>query len=54
MLGILLARIVLAGRWPRWMGIGVSLALCALGYASGFVVPFQYSSSPRRSSRSVR
>ncbi|MEU0737909.1 acyltransferase [Streptomyces sp. NPDC006134] len=41
-LGILLARIVLAGRWPRWMGTGVSLALCALGYAAGFVVPFPY------------
>jgi hypothetical protein len=39
-LGILLARIARAGRWPRWMGIGVSLVLCALGYAARFVVPF--------------
>jgi len=41
-LGVLLARLVLAGRWPRWMGTGKSLVLCVLGYAAGFVVPFQY------------
>ncbi|MEZ7007351.1 acyltransferase family protein [Streptomyces sp. AD55] len=41
-LGILLARIVLAGRWPRRIGIGWSLVLCAAGYAAGFVVPFPY------------
>ncbi|MER6425316.1 acyltransferase [Streptomyces sp. NPDC001137] len=41
-LGVLLARLVLAGRWPRWMGTGKSLVLCALGYAAGFMVPFQY------------
>ena len=41
-LGVLLARIVLAGRWPRWMGTGKSLVLCAAGYAAGFVVPFPY------------
>ncbi|WP_204018245.1 acyltransferase family protein [Sphaerimonospora thailandensis] len=41
-LGMLLARIVLIGRWPRGIGIGVSLALMAVGYAAGFFVPFQY------------
>ncbi|KND41944.1 acyltransferase family protein [Streptomyces stelliscabiei] len=41
-LGILLARIVLAGRWPQRIGIGVSLGLCAIGYAAGFVLPFEY------------
>ncbi|HET9382791.1 MAG TPA: acyltransferase [Streptomyces sp.] len=41
-LGILLARIVMAGRWPRQLGIGMSLVLCAAGYGAGFVLPFQY------------
>jgi peptidoglycan/LPS O-acetylase OafA/YrhL len=41
-LGMLLARIVLAGRWPSRIGIGVSLGLCAIGYAAGFVLPFEY------------
>ncbi|MEV7595572.1 acyltransferase [Streptomyces sp. NPDC089922] len=41
-LGILLARIVLAGLWPRRVGFGVSLALTVLGYAAALVAPFQY------------
>ncbi|MFD9479553.1 MULTISPECIES: acyltransferase family protein [Streptomyces] len=41
-LGILLARIVLAGLWPRRVGFGVSLVLTVLGYAAALVAPFQY------------
>ncbi|MFG2875909.1 acyltransferase family protein [Streptomyces sp. NPDC048337] len=41
-LGILLARIVLAGFWPRQIGFGVSAVLTALGYAAALVAPFQY------------
>ncbi|MFJ6701109.1 acyltransferase family protein [Streptomyces sp. NPDC091272] len=41
-LGILLARIVLVGNWPRRIGIGVSLVLSVLGYAAALVLPFQY------------
>lgn len=41
-LGMLLARIVLAGRWPRALGTGWSLVLVAAGYGAGFLVPFQY------------
>lgn len=41
LLGVMLARIVLAGRWPRKCGIGVSLVLAAAGYAAGYVLPFQ-------------
>ncbi|MBZ9594571.1 MULTISPECIES: acyltransferase family protein [Streptomyces] len=41
-LGILLARIVLAGLWPRRVGFGLSLVLTALGYAAALVAPFQY------------
>ncbi|MFH9742764.1 acyltransferase family protein [Streptomyces roseolus] len=41
-LGILLARIVLAGRWPRRVGFGLSLALTAVGYAAALLLPFQY------------
>ncbi|MER6257859.1 acyltransferase [Streptomyces sp. NPDC001584] len=41
-LGILLARIVLAGLWPRRIGFGVSLVLTVLGYAAALVAPFQY------------
>ncbi|GJF28121.1 acyltransferase [Kitasatospora sp. NE20-6] len=42
-LGMLLARIVLAGRWPRALGVLPSLALTAAGYAAAWYVPFQYS-----------
>ncbi|KJK56983.1 acyltransferase family protein [Saccharothrix sp. ST-888] len=41
-LGILLARIVLAGRWPRALGVLPSLVLMAAGYGAAWVVPFQY------------
>ncbi|MFB6564909.1 acyltransferase family protein [Streptomyces sp. NPDC056400] len=41
-LGILLARIVLSGLWPRRVGFGVSLVLTVLGYAAALVAPFQY------------
>ncbi|MCM9078144.1 MULTISPECIES: acyltransferase family protein [Streptomyces] len=41
-LGILLARVVLAGYWPRRVGLGVSLVLTVLGYAAALVAPFQY------------
>ncbi|MFJ2753932.1 acyltransferase family protein [Streptomyces sp. NPDC087297] len=41
-LGILLARIVLAGLWPRRVGFGVSAVLTVLGYAAALVAPFQY------------
>ncbi|WP_405941316.1 acyltransferase family protein [Streptomyces sp. NBC_00207] len=41
-LGILLARIVLAGLWPRRVGFGISLVLTVLGYAAALVAPFQY------------
>ncbi|MFC9034254.1 acyltransferase family protein [Streptomyces arboris] len=41
-LGVLLARIVLAGRWPRRIDVPFSLVLMALGYAAGFMVPFSY------------
>ncbi|MEU7731184.1 acyltransferase [Streptomyces sp. NPDC040724] len=41
-LGILLARIVLAGMWPRRVGFGVSAVLTVLGYAAALVAPFQY------------
>ncbi|MFE1902023.1 acyltransferase family protein [Streptomyces yangpuensis] len=41
-LGILLARIVLAGLWPRRVGFGLSLVLTVLGYAAALVAPFQY------------
>ncbi|MFE8942355.1 acyltransferase family protein [Streptomyces sp. NPDC007872] len=41
-LGAILARIVLAGRWPRRFGIVPSLVLVAAGYAATFWVPFQY------------
>ncbi|WP_326702335.1 acyltransferase [Streptomyces cyaneofuscatus] len=41
-LGVLLARIVLAGRWPRRIDLPFSLVLMALGYAAGFMVPFSY------------
>lgn len=41
-LGALLARIVLSGRWPRRLGIAVSLVLVAAGYGATFLVPFQY------------
>ncbi|TDD83192.1 acyltransferase family protein [Actinomadura rubrisoli] len=41
-LGALLARIVLAGRWPGWANVRFALALVALGYGAGFVVPFRY------------
>ncbi|MEU0275382.1 acyltransferase [Streptomyces sp. NPDC006307] len=41
-LGILLARIVLAGRWPRRIGFGVSLVLSVIGYAAALVAPFEY------------
>ena len=41
-LGALLARIVLSGRWPRRIGVGTGLALTACGYAAGFFVPFPY------------
>ncbi|MEU3773159.1 acyltransferase [Streptomyces sp. NPDC032472] len=41
-LGILLARIVLAGFWPRRVGFGVSAVLTVLGYAAALVAPFQY------------
>ncbi|WKV75315.1 acyltransferase [Streptomyces sp. PCS3-D2] len=41
-LGILLARIVLAGLWPRRVGFAVSLVLTVLGYAAALVAPFQY------------
>ncbi|MFJ8589472.1 acyltransferase family protein [Streptomyces sp. NPDC093595] len=41
-LGIMLARIVLAGRWPRRIGIGVSVVLSAIGYAAALVAPFEY------------
>ncbi|BAJ25925.1 MULTISPECIES: acyltransferase [Kitasatospora] len=42
-LGILLARIVMSGKWPRQIGIGVSFALTAVGYGVALLVPFQYS-----------
>ncbi|WBO63555.1 acyltransferase family protein [Streptomyces camelliae] len=41
-LGALLARIVLTGRWPRQLGIAVSLLLVAAGYGATYLVPFQY------------
>ncbi|MCX4721053.1 acyltransferase [Streptomyces virginiae] len=41
-LGILLARVVLAGLWPRRVGFGAALALTVLGYAAALVAPFQY------------
>ncbi|GGT64777.1 acyltransferase family protein [Streptomyces purpureus] len=41
-LGILLARIVLAGRWPRAIGIAPSIALAVIGYGAALLVPFQY------------
>ncbi|MDH6223034.1 acyltransferase [Streptomyces sp. MJP52] len=41
-LGAILARLVLSGRWPRQLGIGLSLALVAVGYGATFFVPFQY------------
>lgn len=41
-LGMLLARIVSSGHWPRGIGLGVSLMLMAVGYGAGFFVPFQY------------
>ncbi|WP_223830473.1 acyltransferase family protein [Nocardiopsis quinghaiensis] len=41
-LGMLLARIVLAGLWPRALGMGWSLVLMAAGYGAGFIVSFQY------------
>jgi peptidoglycan/LPS O-acetylase OafA/YrhL len=41
-LGALLARIVLANRWPGWANIPFALVLAALGYGAGFVVPFSY------------
>ncbi|GAA2745580.1 acyltransferase [Kitasatospora cinereorecta] len=41
-LGILLARIVLAGRWPRALGVLPAVLLMAAGYAAAWVVPFQY------------
>lgn len=41
-LGALLARIVLEGRWPRRLGTGLSLALMAAGYGLTFLVSFQY------------
>ncbi|MGW6577321.1 acyltransferase family protein [Streptomyces sp. NPDC054945] len=41
-LGILLARVVLAGLWPRRVGFGAALVLTVLGYAAALVAPFQY------------
>lgn len=41
-LGILLARIVLAGLWPKRVGFGVAAALTVVGYAAALVAPFQY------------
>ncbi|MEU6062864.1 acyltransferase [Streptomyces sp. NPDC047097] len=41
-LGILLARIVASGRWPRVIGIRVSLVLAVIGYGAALVLPFQY------------
>ncbi|MCG3042512.1 acyltransferase [Streptomyces sp. S1A] len=41
-LGVLLARIVLAGRWPGWATTPFALLLTALGYGAGFMVPFEY------------
>jgi peptidoglycan/LPS O-acetylase OafA/YrhL len=42
-LGMLLARIVAAGRWPRVLGIRASVVLLAAGYGVALEVPFQYS-----------
>ncbi|MCQ4079750.1 acyltransferase [Streptomyces sp. RB6PN25] len=41
-LGILLARIVMTGQWPRTLGIIPSTILMVLGYALALVLPFQY------------
>ncbi|WP_308345518.1 acyltransferase [Streptomyces sp. ISL-94] len=41
-LGILLARVVLAGLWPKRVGFGAALALTVLGYAAALAAPFQY------------
>ncbi|MEU9349389.1 acyltransferase [Streptomyces sp. NPDC048278] len=41
-LGALLARIVLTGRWPRRIGVRLSLVLVAAGYGATYFVPFPY------------
>ncbi|MEE4494047.1 acyltransferase family protein [Streptomyces sp. BE230] len=41
-LGILLARIVASGRWPRAIGMRVSLVLTVIGYGAALLLPFQY------------
>ncbi|WP_066945416.1 acyltransferase family protein [Streptomyces lushanensis] len=41
-LGILVARIVIAGRWPRALGMVPAALLMALGYGLAWAVPFPY------------
>jgi peptidoglycan/LPS O-acetylase OafA/YrhL len=41
-LGILVARLVMTGQWPRALGITPALISMVLGYGLALIVPFQY------------